>query len=138
MEGEAKAPHAYYLRSNKLEAFQEGSAMLPGTTRVCAISDTHLVHDQMVLPHADVLVHSGDVMTESLLRHVKDGAAKAKGEELFVQFAGGELSLDAFDSFLTSFDSRMVLLAATPTQGADCRQSRRSNGGDGSKENPRE
>jgi predicted phosphodiesterase len=45
------------------------------------------VHDQMVLPAADVLVHAGDVMTESLLRHVKDGTAKAKGEELFVQFA---------------------------------------------------
>ncbi len=88
MKGDASAPQALYLRNKKLEQFDEGAAKPPGTTRICAISDTHLVHDQMVLPPADVLVHSGDVMTESLLRHVKDGVAKAKGEELFVQFAG--------------------------------------------------
>jgi predicted phosphodiesterase len=59
-----------------------------GATRVVCISDTHLVHDQMVLPDGDVLVHAGDVMTESLLRHVQDGVAKEKGAELFTLFAG--------------------------------------------------
>jgi|JI10StandDraft_1071094.scaffolds.fasta_scaffold2050952_2 hypothetical protein len=56
-------------------------------TRVVMISDTHLVHDQMRVPYGEVLVHAGDVLTESLLRHVKDGKASDKGEELFRAFA---------------------------------------------------
>ena len=41
-------------------------------TRIVAISDTHMVHDQLQLPAGDVLVHAGDILTESFLRHTKD------------------------------------------------------------------
>eukprot|EP00756_Hemistasia_phaeocysticola_P050998 Hpha_TRINITY_DN26182_c0_g1::TRINITY_DN26182_c0_g1_i1::g.155308::m.155308 len=52
-----------------------------GTTRVVCISDTHNEHSTFVLPKGDVLIHSGDCLTESGLRHVlrKTGTGK-KGE----------------------------------------------------------
>ena len=57
-------------------------------TRVCCISDTHNVQDVIVLPtDCDLLVHAGDVLTESLLRHVEKGACTPKGVELFERFA---------------------------------------------------
>jgi calcineurin-like phosphoesterase family protein len=57
-------------------------------TRVVSISDTHLVHDQILLPYGDVLVHAGDIMTESKLRHVKgEQQPKDGGVELFDKFA---------------------------------------------------
>ncbi len=81
MEG----PAANIVIDGKLVPFS-GHAKKSGT-RCVLISDTHLVHDQMILPPGDVLVHSGDVLTESLLRHVEDGTPKAKGVELFDLFA---------------------------------------------------
>jgi hypothetical protein len=45
MQGEGKAPLAHYLRGNKLDPFQENLPKAAGMTRVCAISDTHLVGD---------------------------------------------------------------------------------------------
>jgi len=79
-----------------------------GCTRVVAISDTHNVQDAIHLPMGDVLVHAGDILTESGRRHVvKDrggnngdflaeiknhgvaapGVAKESGVALFEQFA---------------------------------------------------
>jgi hypothetical protein len=76
---------ANFVHEGRLVPFQ-GQAKRG--TRVCCISDTHLVHSQIEVPFGDVLVHSGDVLTESLLRHVEgDGSAKNRGVELFTDFA---------------------------------------------------
>ncbi len=92
-------PLAHALRNGELALFAN-EAKTEGTTRVCCISDTHLVHDQLVLPEADVLVHAGDVMTESLLRHVTDkGEVKSQGEALFVKFAGRVECLALFRTY---------------------------------------
>lgn len=61
-------------------------------TRVVCISDTHNQHTDLVLPMGDVLIHSGDVLTESGLRHVKTDVgglvvAKDKGVQLVHHFA---------------------------------------------------
>lgn len=52
-----------------------------GCTRVVCISDTHNEHDSLPLPWGHVLVHTGDILTESGERHIlnKDtGHPKAK------------------------------------------------------------
>ncbi len=83
----------------------------PAHTRIVAISDTvsvfslfcawpddgvdapqHNQHHTVVVPMGDVLVHAGDVLTESGLRHVKEAGggklvAKKKGIELVHEFA---------------------------------------------------
>lgn len=59
-----------------------------GTTRVVSISDTHLCQESINLPLGDVLVHAGDILTESKLRHIKSGnVAKDSGVALFETFA---------------------------------------------------
>ena len=81
--------------------------------RVVAISDTHLVHDQLQLPDGDVLVHAGDILTESLLRHVDDkrGArgtlsrlfGGSDGEESSPQFVASEKGVALFEKFAQWF-----------------------------------
>jgi len=81
------------------EAFQSCNASsLPpaphGCLRVVCISDTHNEHAGLRLPPGDLLIHSGDCLTESGARYVvrsgKRGAIKAvkpEGESLFKGFA---------------------------------------------------
>ena len=81
---------ALYLASTgELVEYDPARKARPGFTRVLCISDTHLVHGQMHLPCEGVhlLVHAGDIMTESLLRHVSDGEPKNSGVALFEAFA---------------------------------------------------
>lgn len=67
----------------------------PGMTRVVTISDTHNETKHLNLPWGHILVHAGDVMTESGLRHVKQNkkgeelevTVKPNGYELFTKFA---------------------------------------------------
>jgi len=62
------------------------------SVRVVCISDTHNEHQGLRLPEGDLLIHSGDCLTESGKRYVKreNGLIKRvdpAGEALFVQFA---------------------------------------------------
>lgn len=59
-------------------------------TRIVTLSDTHNQHDELtkLLPFGHILVHCGDVLTESGLRHInKDGTPTKQGIELFENFA---------------------------------------------------
>eukprot|EP01063_Lacrimia_lanifica_P035814 TRINITY_DN6929_c0_g1_i2.p1 TRINITY_DN6929_c0_g1~~TRINITY_DN6929_c0_g1_i2.p1 ORF type:complete len:611 (+),score=220.23 TRINITY_DN6929_c0_g1_i2:66-1898(+) len=64
-----------------------------GHTRVVCISDTHNEHERIQLPDGDVLVHAGDVLTESGKRYVtrnKHGALvkyDGAGTALYRRFA---------------------------------------------------
>mmetsp|Transcript_71538 Transcript_71538/g.220832 ORF Transcript_71538/g.220832 Transcript_71538/m.220832 type:complete len:630 (-) Transcript_71538:125-2014(-) len=63
-----------------------------GSVRVVCISDTHNEHEGLSLPAGDLLVHSGDCLTESGDRYVvrKQGVikmVKPEGEFLFRYFA---------------------------------------------------
>jgi len=64
-----------------------------GSVRIVCISDTHNEHEGLRLPAGDILLHTGDVLTESGLRHVKRDMAKKiisvspEGENLFRGFA---------------------------------------------------
>jgi hypothetical protein len=67
-----------YLKpgGTKLEAYTLNNNTLtppipPGMVRVVTISDTHNETKNLQLPWGHILVHAGDVMTESGLRHVK-------------------------------------------------------------------
>jgi predicted phosphodiesterase len=35
--------------------------------KICFISDTHDLHDQVTLPPADILVHAGDLTMDGVL-----------------------------------------------------------------------
>eukprot|EP00026_Physarum_polycephalum_P006958 Phypoly_transcript_07011.p1 GENE.Phypoly_transcript_07011~~Phypoly_transcript_07011.p1 ORF type:complete len:472 (+),score=62.51 Phypoly_transcript_07011:66-1418(+) len=67
----------------------------PGMVRVVTISDTHNETKNLKLPWGHILVHAGDVLTESGLRHVKQkkGGEKLEvtvtpyGTDLFTKFA---------------------------------------------------
>jgi len=65
----------------------------PGHTRVVCISDTHNEHTKIVLPPGHVLIHAGDVLTESGKRHVERNPdksirrVKSEGIALFSNFA---------------------------------------------------
>eukprot|EP01065_Artemidia_motanka_P029458 TRINITY_DN35568_c0_g1_i1.p1 TRINITY_DN35568_c0_g1~~TRINITY_DN35568_c0_g1_i1.p1 ORF type:complete len:592 (+),score=109.86 TRINITY_DN35568_c0_g1_i1:58-1833(+) len=65
----------------------------PETVRVVCISDTHNEHDTLRLPEGDVLVHSGDCLTESGHRYVTRSRSREilqvheQGIELFRRFA---------------------------------------------------
>lgn len=39
-------------------------ARMPGCIRYVAISDTHLLHEDVILPPGDVLIHCGDILVE--------------------------------------------------------------------------
>eukprot|EP01079_Euglenida_sp_SAG-EU17-18_P009146 gene9146-1643_t len=64
-----------------------------GCVRVVCISDTHCEHDGVSVPDGDVLVHAGDILTESGLRYVDRGKDKSiktvkdAGVVLFERFA---------------------------------------------------
>lgn len=55
-----------------LECVELPPASPQSCTRVVAVSDTHCQTEHVRLPPGDVLVHAGDVLTESGLRHVED------------------------------------------------------------------
>jgi len=66
----------------------------PGHIRVVCIADTHNEHEQLSLPRGHLLVHAGDVLTESGTRYVtRDSAGKVlsvspAGTTLLTEFAG--------------------------------------------------
>lgn len=59
----------------------------PGVLRVVCIADTHNEHESLSLPAGDLLVHAGDVLTESGRRHVKQSVVSEAGLKLFDRFA---------------------------------------------------
>eukprot|EP01062_Namystynia_karyoxenos_P011883 TRINITY_DN1426_c3_g1_i1.p1 TRINITY_DN1426_c3_g1~~TRINITY_DN1426_c3_g1_i1.p1 ORF type:complete len:639 (+),score=185.29 TRINITY_DN1426_c3_g1_i1:85-1917(+) len=112
--GPADEPLWQELRVKQAPALSQWVYLAPGATsfvsggdagprpdghlRVVCISDTHNEHEGIQLPEGDVLVHSGDCLTESGLRHVlrqkrKDGgweeivSVRPLGVELFRRFA---------------------------------------------------
>lgn len=59
-----------------------------GCVRVVCISDTHNEHEGLRLPDGDVLIHTGDILTESGMRHVLEGGEVApEGDALLAEFA---------------------------------------------------
>src|SRR5271157_5616956 len=40
-------------------------------TRVCFISDTHCLHDDIVIPECDILIHAGDISMMGKPKEVK-------------------------------------------------------------------
>lgn len=92
-----------YLRpggtSFERRASTSAPSQLAGCVRVVCISDTHNEHAALRLPKGDLLIHSGDCLTESGLRHVLRKApasegqwqeivtVKTEGRELFERFA---------------------------------------------------
>eukprot|EP01006_Ploeotia_vitrea_P035200 TRINITY_DN65845_c2_g8_i1.p1 TRINITY_DN65845_c2_g8~~TRINITY_DN65845_c2_g8_i1.p1 ORF type:complete len:435 (+),score=53.61 TRINITY_DN65845_c2_g8_i1:41-1306(+) len=86
---------SFYLAPNttRLQHTRTPPPCPPACTRIVCISDTHNEHHALDLPHGDILVHAGDVLTESGLRHVKrgpDGTIKSvnpEGTQLFERFA---------------------------------------------------
>lgn len=55
-------------------------------TRVVCMSDTHNQHHELRLPLGDVLVHAGDILTESGTRYVSTGIGFDRGVGLFDNF----------------------------------------------------
>eukprot|EP01125_Pyxidicula_operculata_P018373 TRINITY_DN6522_c0_g1_i2.p1 TRINITY_DN6522_c0_g1~~TRINITY_DN6522_c0_g1_i2.p1 ORF type:complete len:402 (-),score=63.12 TRINITY_DN6522_c0_g1_i2:66-1271(-) len=90
-------PIVQYLKPNgkQLENFR--FSQLPpvaeGCTRVVSISDTHNVQQFLHLPLGHILVHAGDILTESGLRHIRartpnvPQSVKESGRKLFSNFA---------------------------------------------------
>lgn len=86
------APGAQTLKTFNVDALP---AIPNRCLRVVCISDTHNEHDGIRLPAGDILIHSGDCLTESGSRHTEmtggdDGAthrARPNGEALFSNFA---------------------------------------------------
>lgn len=85
-----------YLAPSAPELVATTSAAMPPTppecVRIVCISDTHNEHEALCLPLGDVLIHSGDCLTESGVRHVvrREGAirsVKPAGLEIFTNFA---------------------------------------------------
>lgn len=85
-----------YLAHGATKAVEHRGDALPAiggdSIRVVCISDTHNEHDTLRLPAGDLLIHSGDCLTESGTRHVvrSNGviqSVKPDGEALFVHFS---------------------------------------------------
>jgi len=79
--------------STTLEEF--GIDSLPqvshGVTRIVCISDTHNEHEALSLPWGHLLLHAGDILTESGKRHVnwqgkEPSSVKPSGVELIAKF----------------------------------------------------
>eukprot|EP00759_Apiculatamorpha_spiralis_P058693 PhF_6_TR9260/c0_g1_i2/m.14691 len=69
-----------------------------GHTRVVCISDTHNEHEKMKLPAGHVLVHTGDVLTESGIRYVE----RNKTTGVFERFRNRE-GVALFEKFAAWF-----------------------------------
>lgn len=94
-----KPMEAYFYLAPKAKQLETCSvAEMPtlptGCVRVVCVSDTHNEHACLRLPEGHLLLHTGDVLTESGLRHVERDAATRQiirvtpaGEALFVNFA---------------------------------------------------
>lgn len=76
--------HFLYLSTPSTTCEQLNTAEMPalmeGSVRIVCISDTHNEHDALRLPPGDVLIHSGDVLTESGTRHVMRGRGNRQGD----------------------------------------------------------
>lgn len=86
------APLDYHLYlapgARELVAARELPARPEGCVRLVCISDTHNEHEGLQLPEGDVLIHAGDVLTESGKRHVRRSATvQPEGIALFDNFA---------------------------------------------------
>jgi hypothetical protein len=77
-----ESPTQYlYLAPNSknLQTISQESHPIPeGCVRVVCISDTHNQHDLINLPWGHILVHAGDILTESRIRYVQ----RANGIEI--------------------------------------------------------
>jgi Icc-related predicted phosphoesterase len=69
--------------------------------KLCLISDTHGLHDQLDLPEADVLVHSGDLLNRGKLSELNSASLwlqeqKKKFREIVVVAGNHDFILQAF------------------------------------------
>jgi Icc-related predicted phosphoesterase len=69
--------------------------------KLCLISDTHGLHDQLVLPEADVLVHAGDLLNRGKLSELNSASLwlqeqKKKFKEIVLIGGNHDFILEAF------------------------------------------
>jgi Icc-related predicted phosphoesterase len=69
--------------------------------RLCLISDTHGLHDQLDLPEADVLVHAGDLLNQGKLSELNSASLwlqeqKKKFKDIVVIAGNHDFILQAF------------------------------------------
>lgn len=107
------APQATALETCSVAEMPE---ILPGSVRLVCISDTHNEHACLRMPKGDILLHTGDVLTESGLRHVTKDMFTGEvtgvtpvGEDLFVNFAVWFGALDFKHKVLVAGNHDMVL-----------------------------